>query len=299
MAAVGTPQSRTGAWWLAARPATLTAAVAPVLVGIAVVARDGAARPLAAGAALLTALLLQIGANFANDLFDFEKGADTEERLGPTRAVQSGLLSPSQMRTGTLWAFGAAALAGLVLVALGGWPIAVLGALAIAAGLGYTAGPWPLGYHGLGDLTVFFFFGVVAVAGTGFVQTHHLSALALAAALPMGFLVTSILAVNNLRDIDTDVRAGKRTLAVRMGRTNARRYTAALIGGAYPALAVLGIAFDTSAGILLPLLTLPWAARLMRTVLSRDDAPSLNGALVGCARLHAGFGTLLALGLLS
>src|SRR5215213_274613 len=205
------------AWLLAVRPKTLPAAVSPVLVGCAVAGEEGGFDLVAALAAFAVALLLQIGANLANDVADFRRGADTQERLGPLRATQGGLIPPRHMVVATAAVLIAAAAPGLYLVWRGGPALAVLGLFAIVAAVTYTAGPKPFGYIGLGELFVFFFFGPVAVAGTAFVMTHHLTRLALLASIPMGCLVTAILVVNNLRDIDTDRLVGKRTLAVRIG----------------------------------------------------------------------------------
>jgi len=301
-AAVGTrgaDASSARAWLLAARPQTLAAGVAPVLLGTALAAADGRARTGLALAAVATALLLQLGTNFANDLFDFEKGADTEERLGPSRAAATGLLTPAQMRIGTALVFAAAAMTGAFLVGEGGWPFAVLGLLALLAGLGYTAGPWPLAYHGLGDATVFAFFGVVAVAGTYAVQAHALTSQALLASLPPACLVTAVLAVNNLRDIDTDARAGKRTLAVRIGRSATRAYCMALFALPYAGLAVLVAAGELGPAAWIAFATLPIALRAARTVLTRRDGPALNQALVLTARTHAAFTLLLAAAVLA
>jgi len=289
--------SQLRAWVMAARPPTLPAAIVPVLVGSAVAYAQGAFRPLPFLAALVAALLIQVGTNFANDYFDYRKGADTAERLGPTRVTQSGLISPEAVLRGTALVFGLAALIGLYLIAVGGWPILVIGALSIAAGVLYTAGPFPLGYNGLGDLFAFVFFGLVAVAGTAYL---HLGAVPLAAlfyAVPVAMLVTAILVVNNLRDVDTDRAAGKRTLAVIFGRGFARAEYAALTLGAYLLLPIgfaLGLA---SAWSLLPLLTLPLAAPLVRTMLT-ETGPALNAALKGTGRLHLFFGVLLALGMI-
>jgi 1,4-dihydroxy-2-naphthoate octaprenyltransferase len=209
-------------WMLAARPKTLPAAAAPVIVGSAAAFVDGAFQPLPALAALLAALLLQIGANLANDVFDFHKGADTQERLGPVRVTQSGMLSPEQVMGGMWVTFGLAALLGLYLAWVGGWPIILIGVASIAAAILYTGGPFPFGYYGLGDLFVFIFFGLVAVCGTYYIQVAALTPLAIWSSIPMGLLITAILVVNNLRDIDTDRQAGKRTLAVRLGTEGAR-----------------------------------------------------------------------------
>ncbi len=285
------------AWVLATRPPTLTAAVVPVAVGTALAFSDGKARTGPALAALVGALLIQIGTNFANDLFDFEKGADTEERIGPTRAVQSGLITPHAMRRATLFTFAAALLVGLYLVSVAGWPIVVVGMLSIVCGLAYTGGPWPLGYHGLGDLFVFLFFGVVAVVGTYFVQALHISEYALLASLPVGLLVTAIIVVNNFRDSDTDRVAGKRTLAVRLGRTKTRIYYALLMTLPYVVLPYLCWREGASLAVLAPWLSLPWAIALVRRLATHTDGPTLNHTLRSTAKLHALFGLLFALGI--
>jgi 1,4-dihydroxy-2-naphthoate octaprenyltransferase len=290
------PPSRARAWLMAARPPTLPAAVVPVLVGSAAVARLGFL-PLAFGAALLAAILIQIGTNFANDYFDFHKGADTAERLGPIRVTQSGLIAPNTVRSAMVLVFGLAALVGLYLVFVGGWPILLIGLLSIAAGVLYTGGPYPLAYHGLGDLFVFIFFGLVAVCGTAYLHTSAVPGAAWFAALPVALIVTAIIVVNNLRDIDTDRLARKHTLAVLIGRRATRIEYLLLVAGAYlllPLGPLLGLA---SAWALLPLLTLPLAVGLVRTVFSAEGRP-LNRALAGTGRLHMLFGVLLAIGLL-
>ncbi len=213
--------SRARIWWMACRPATLTAALVPVLVGAAVSWRavgPGAMRWPALAAALFGAMMIQIGTNLANDVFDHEKGADTAERLGPTRVTQAGLLTPAEVRRGMVVAFGLATLAGVYLVAVGGLPIVVVGLASIASGVAYTGGPYPLGYNGLGDVFVFVFFGLVAVSGTAWVTTGTVPLLSVLAAVPVGAIATAVLVVNNVRDRETDVRAGKRTLVVRLGR---------------------------------------------------------------------------------
>ncbi len=299
MAALDAPGPVPGgarAWLLAARPATLTASLAPVAVGTGVAAAEGMARVLPALAALAAALLIQIGTNYANDAFDFEQGADTEERTGPLRAAQAGLLSPSALRAGALATFAVAALIGLYLVARGGWPIAVIGLLGLVAGYAYTGGPVPLGYRGLGDPLVFLFFGVFAVWGTHRVQALGASDLALAASVPIGLLATALIAVNNLRDIDSDRAASKRTLAVRLGPSGARLYYALLLAGSYAALPFLWWLGAPAAGAWLPLLTAPLAWRLWRKVRTEEGA-ALNAVLAATARLELGFAALMAVGL--
>lgn len=290
--------SKARAWAMAARPATLPAAVSPVVVGAAVAIRAGHFRLLPCLAALLGALLIQIGTNFANDLFDFKKGADTSARLGPVRVTQSGLVSSRQVAQATVLTFGAAVLVGLYLVAVGGWPILLAGLASIAAGVCYTGGPWPLGYHGLGDLFVFVFFGLVAVTGTYYVQAGAISGTALAAAVPMGLLATAILVVNNVRDVETDRAAGKRTLAVRLGRPATRLEYALCLGISYLVPVLMWPAHGTSWLCWLPWLTLPIAVPLLRTVFTREEGPALNGALKGTGRLQLLFGLLFAIALL-
>jgi 1,4-dihydroxy-2-naphthoate octaprenyltransferase len=289
------------AWLLAARPATLPAAIVPVLVGtsVGVAVLDGKLpHPGAFAAALACAVLIQIGTNLANDVFDFCKGADTAARLGSTRVTQAGLLTTQAVLAGTAATFGAAALLGLYLTAVGGWPILLVGALSILSGLAYTGGPYPLGYHGLGDLFVFVFFGLVAVVGSTYLQTLTVEPLAIAAAIPTGLLVTAILVVNNLRDADTDRAAGKMTLAARFGRRAARWQYGAFVLGAYLVPPLLPVFATGARGLWLPLLTVPLGLRLVRTVGLASDGPTLNRALKGTGLLHLLFGGLFAIALL-
>jgi 1,4-dihydroxy-2-naphthoate octaprenyltransferase len=259
---------------------------------------DGQGRALPAGAALLGALWIQIGANLANDVFDFERGADTEARIGPPRAAQLGLLTPRQMKIGTAFAFGCAALVGAYLVAIGGWPIVMIGLLSIAAGLAYTGGPFAFGYHGLGEVAVFAFFGFAAVCGTYYVQALRLPPIAFVGSLPLGAFATAVLVVNNLRDVDTDRSAGKRTLAVRFGRRAARFEYGGLLVFAYATLPVLWLAGASLAAMILPLVTLPVAVLLIRTVSTTCEGEALNHALARTALLEVVFAVLLAAGLL-
>ncbi|HVO30910.1 MAG TPA: 1,4-dihydroxy-2-naphthoate polyprenyltransferase [bacterium] len=283
------------AWLLAARVKTLPAAAAPVLVGSAVAHASGGFRAAPAFAALAGALLIQIGTNFANDVFDFEKGADTEARVGPVRAAQAGLLTPAAMRAGMVAAFLLATACGVYLTAVAGWPIVVIGLLSIASGIAYTGGPWPLGYHGLGDLFVMVFFGFVAVCGTVFVQSHAVPAMAVASALSVGALSTAILVVNNVRDEETDRVAGKRTLAVRLGRrAGVAEYVTLFLLAAAGAGAVAVL--RASPWPLLSLATAPEAVRLVRALV-RDRGAALNASLAGTARLLAVFSLLLTLGI--
>jgi 1,4-dihydroxy-2-naphthoate octaprenyltransferase len=282
-------------WLLAVRPKTLSASIVPVLVGTAFAYANKEARVMPALAALLGAVLIQVGTNFINDYYDFKKGADTKERLGPTRVTQSGLLSPGAVLLGGLLCFAAAFVIGVYLVAVGGWPIALIGLLSLLCGYAYTGGPVPLGYVGLGDLLVFVFFGLVAVGGTYFVQAHRLPESLWLAAAAVGSLATAILVVNNLRDIVTDAKADKRTLAVRFGSRAARREYAALLAIAY--FAPVGLwASGLSGWLFLPWLSLPLAIRCLRLVLTQSGA-ALNPVLGQTARLEVVFGILLSIGL--
>jgi len=283
-----------GVWVLAARPRTLTAAVTPVVVGTAVAASQGSFRPIPALAALLSAISLQIGTNLANDYHDFERGADTAERVGPRRVTQSGLVPPRTVRAAAIGTFALAFALGIYLTLVGGWPILVVGIASIAAGWAYTGGPWPLGYHGLGDAFVFVFFGLVAVTGTVYVQSHSVPAAAWIAAVPVGALATAILVVNNLRDIVTDAKAGKRTLATRIGVAATRAQYMMLLAIAFAA--PFFLARVATPWALLPLAALPLAIPPLRLVL-RQTGGALNPALGGTARLQIAYGLLLAIGL--
>ncbi len=288
--------SRRRAWVLATRPKTLPAAVSPVAVGAAAAGSDGSFAALPALAALAGALLLQVGVNLANDYFDFRRGIDGAGRKGPLRVTQAGLIPPEQVRLGMTLVLAAAALVGLYLVARGGWPVLLLGVASIVSALAYSGGPWPLASHGLGDLFVFFFFGPAAVCGTYYVQALSLSATAVASSVAPGLLITAILVVNNLRDIDTDRQAGKRTLAVRLGPSGTVAEYVCLLCGAYLAAPLIPAA---GAGVLLPLLTLPLALSLAGTVARHyGDGPAMNAALGGTARLTLAHCLLLAAGLL-
>jgi 1,4-dihydroxy-2-naphthoate octaprenyltransferase len=287
-------------WLVAARPRTLPAAVAPVLVGTALAIGEGTFRPLAFACALLGSIFIQIGTNLSNDYSDARRGADTEDRLGPVRVTAGGLMPPRTVLLGTYVAFGIAVLAGVYLIAIAGWQLLLVGAASILAGVLYTGGPKPYGYEGLGEVFVFLFFGVVAVVGSYFVQTEELRWEAFALAVPVGLLASAILLVNNIRDADTDRRAGKRTLAVRLGRGGARGLFVGCIVLAYLAVPVVAIAGrDISPLVLLALLSLPLAVPLVRVVRERTDGPALNEALARTGMLLALFSLLLAIGLLA
>lgn len=296
-AAVSSPPSRARAWRLAARPATLPAALAPVLVGLGVALGEGVFRPLPALGCVAVALLLQVAANLANDLFDFRSGADGADRLGPPRAAATGLLTERDLAVGIVLVVGLAGGVGLGLVAVGGPILLVLGALAVVSAVAYTGGPWPYGYHGLGEVFVFAFFGFVAVAGTAYLQSGAWEPLAFAAAIPVGAIVSGILVVNNLRDLATDRAAGKRTLATRIGARATKAEFLVLLAAAYATPAGILLTGASSIPVLLPLASLPLAVPLVRTVRADGDPRRLNAVLRGTARLSLIFGVLFAVGL--
>jgi 1,4-dihydroxy-2-naphthoate octaprenyltransferase len=289
--------SRTRAWLLAVRPATLPAAVGPVLVGLGVAISLGTFELLPALACLAVALLLQAASNVGNDLSDHRSGVDTEERLGPPRAAALGYLSAREMVGGLAVIVALAGLVGLYLAWLGGPVILALGVAAVISAFAYSGGPWPYGYHGLGEVFVFIFFGLVAVAGTTYLQTLTWEPLAFVAAIPVGSLITAILVVNNLRDIDTDRVAGKRTLAVILGARGAVAEYDLLLAVAYAVPVALVIAGDASLAALLPLASAPLAWALYRIVHAGGDPRRLNPVLKQTARLSFVFSLLLALGL--
>ena len=285
-------------WAVAARPRTLPAAVAPVLVGTSLAASEEVFKPLRFAAALVGSIFIQIGTNLANDYSDARRGADTEDRLGPVRVTAGGLMPPRRVLVGTWVAFGIAVAAGGYLAAVAGWELLVVGVLSIAAGVLYTGGPRPYGYEGLGELFVFVFFGLVAVGGSYFVQTEDLRWEAVALGVPVGLLAAAILVVNNVRDIETDRRAGKRTLAVRLGRDRAVRVYTVMLGLAFAAVPFIAIVGDIDDWILIALLATPLVVPLRRTLASRRDGPALNQLLADTGRLLAVFSLLLSIGLL-
>ncbi len=289
--------SRSAAWLMAVRPATLPAAIAPVLVGLAVALSLDVFEPLPALACLVVALLLQIASNVGNDLSDFRSGADTDERLGPPRAAALGYLDEREMLGGLVVIVGLAGVVGLYLSWLGGPVILALGVAAVVSAFAYTGGPWPYGYHGLGEVFVFIFFGLVAVAGTTYLQTQAWEPLAFAAAIPVGALITAVLVVNNLRDIDTDKVAGKRTLAVMIGERGAMSEYDLLLGTAYAVPMAMVIAGDVAVTALLPLASAPMAWALWRVVHAGGDRRRLNPVLKQTARLALVFAVLFAVGI--
>jgi len=272
---------------MAARPRTLSAAVSPVLVGTAIAHRAGALRPLPAFLALLASLFIQIGTNFANDYSDFKRGADAN-RLGPQRVTQSGLVAPGTVKLAAWIAFGISGVLGIGLAALSGWPVIAIGVASVAAGWLYTGGPWPLGYHGLGDLFVFVFFGLVATCGTAYAQALFVPHEAWVAGAAVGSLATAILVVNNLRDRQADAKVGKNTLAVKLGAAASRAQYVVLVVAPFALALLLGTAW--------PLLALVAAIPALRTVLKEEGA-ALNRGLGQTARLQILYSVLLSAGL--
>jgi 1,4-dihydroxy-2-naphthoate octaprenyltransferase len=286
-------------WLMAARPRTLPAAIAPVLVGTAAAVQHvDDLRVGAFCAALIGSVFIQIGTNLANDYSDAKRGADTADRLGPVRVTSSGLVAPRRVLVATWIAFGVAVAAGIYLATVAGVVILIVGAASILAGVLYTGGPRPYGYAGLGELFVFLFFGLVAVNGSYYVQLERLDWLPFGLSLSVGFLATAILVVNNVRDVDTDRRAGKMTLAVRLGRQRTRNLYASLVAAAFVAIPVTIAAADGPAWCLLVLLATPLVRRPLTAVMTRTDGPALNGALAGTGALLAAFSVLLSVGLL-
>jgi 1,4-dihydroxy-2-naphthoate octaprenyltransferase len=286
---------------MAARPRTLPAAVAPVLVGTAaaVFATSGDRFRIGAFvAALLGSVFIQIGTNLANDYSDARRGADSVDRLGPVRVTAAGLVAPQRVLVATWVAFAVAIGCGIYLTAVAGPLILLIGVLSIAAGVLYTGGPRPYGYEGLGELFVFLFFGLVAVNGSYYVQLERLDGLPFGLSVSVGLLVSSILVVNNIRDIETDARVGKRTLAVRLGRKRTRTLYEAMVAGALLVLPITLLAWSGPAAALLGLLVAPLALRLDEIVRSRTDGPSLNAALAGTGALVGTFSLLVSAGLL-
>ncbi|MGM0605941.1 MAG: 1,4-dihydroxy-2-naphthoate polyprenyltransferase [Halobacteriota archaeon] len=302
--------SRSKAWVMAARPQTLPAAAAPVVVGVGLAYADGYLALWPAIAAFVGAALIQIGTNFANDYYDAMQGADTADREGFTRVTQSGLIDPSDVKRAMFLTFAAAVLVGTYLVYVGGVPILVIGLLSVASGIAYTGGPYPLGYHGLGDLFVFVFFGVIAVTGTYYVQAASVVASpfplsvppgtitrsTLVASLPIAALSTNILVVNNIRDREEDATTGKRTLAVRFGYAFSRGQFVALLLVAYAVPVWMLFATDASIAVLLPLVTAPIAASLVRTIATETAGDALNPALERTGKLLALYALTFAVG---
>jgi 1,4-dihydroxy-2-naphthoate octaprenyltransferase len=289
------PKSTFDVWIMAARPRTLPAAASPVLVGVALGVYADSFKLAPAIAALLIALLMQIGANFANDVADFHHGADANGRLGPLRVTQAGLLSPRQVTMGMFVVFGLAAILGLYLAAISSWWIVIIGMLSIISALAYTGGPHPYGYYGLGEIFVFLFFGPIPVCGTYFVLTGTVTGISILASIPVGLLVTNILIVNNLRDIETDFAAGKHTMAVRLGERGSKLEYHILLVISYLlplALCLLGL---IPWWTLLIALSLPIAVSRVRAI-NKERGRALNRVLAGTAQLALVYSVLFSIG---
>ncbi|WP_132058408.1 1,4-dihydroxy-2-naphthoate polyprenyltransferase [Halorussus amylolyticus] len=313
MSDIATEHSRREAWLMAARPHTLPAAAAPVIVGVGLAVHEGLFAPLPALAAFVGAALIQIGTNFANDYYDAVKGVDTDEREGFTRVTQSGLIPPAEVKRAMYATFGLAILVGAYLVAVGGVPILVIGLASVISGIAYAGGPFPLGSHGLGDLFVFVFFGVIAVMGTFYVQAAAVVApifpvgvpagtvtlAAFVASLPVAGISTNILVVNNVRDLETDRKADKKSLAVILGYRASRAEFVGMLALAYAVPFWFWLSADHSPAVLLPLVTVPYAARIARTVITDSSGEALNPALEQTGKLLAGYSVLFALGLIA
>lgn len=284
-------------WWLAIRPRTLPAAASGVVMGSALAWQNGSFQPAPAFAALMVALLLQIASNVANDVFDFERGADAGERQGPVRVTQSGWLTPAEVKRGLMLILGLATVFGLYLAFLRGWVVIWIGAAAIVSAVAYTGGPFPLAYYGLGDLFVFIFFGLAAVAGTYFVQTGSVSPAAWWMSVLVGLIITSILVVNNLRDIEGDRASGKHTLAVRIGAHATKIEYILLISVSYFFLPVLAALQVIPAMTMLAWASIPLAYQTMRTVLTQTGRP-LNTALAGTGQTALLYSLLFFAGIL-
>lgn len=289
--------SKFDAWILASRPRTLLAAVVPVIVGTSIAVHDGKFETTAAIIALLCSILIQIGTNFSNDLFDFIHGTDKHDRLGPQRAAASGLLSINEMKIGTALTFGLSFILGLYLVYTGGWIVFLIGVVSIAAGLAYTAGPLPLAYNGLGDVAAFLFFGFIGTVGTYFVQAHEFSWMSFWASIPVGALITNILVVNNYRDREEDRSNGKNTLAVIFGERFSRIQYTMFLFVSYLILFVVYFTFKKSLFVFLPLLSLPLSIKLIKMIYTLHGR-ELNKTLELTAKLSAIYGFLFAAGIL-
>lgn len=290
-------KNKLDSWIIASRPRTLLAAFVPVMVGSAVAFNEGKLKIILSFSALLCSLLIQVGTNFTNDLYDFLKGADTTKRKGPRRVLASGLISVSEMKTAVVITFLTAFLLGLFLVYHGGTVILVIGVLSIIAGLAYTAGPFPLAYNGLGDIFVFMFFGIIGTVGTYYLHTKELSLISFISSVPVGALVTNILVVNNYRDIEEDKTAGKKTLAVKLGRNFTLYQFTFLIVLSFLVPLLLFAFFNASIWIFLPYLTLPIAYKVISMIYTLDGI-QLNQTLELTAKLSAIYGLLFSAGII-
>jgi 1,4-dihydroxy-2-naphthoate polyprenyltransferase len=292
------PMSPAQVWWAAVRPTTLAASVAPVLAGTAIAVHEGGARPAAGLAALVVALAIQIGVNFANDYSDFVRGADSPQRVGPTRAAASGVVAPEHVKWAAIASFAVAAIAGVALSVTTDWRLLPIGAAALLAAWLYTGGPRPYGYIGLGELFVFIFFGLVATAGTVYVEALRVSPLAILAGCGLGLLASAILVLNNLRDIETDAAAGKRTLATRIGRQPTRYLLVVLVAAAFAVPIVILVTHLAGVTIMLVHFGIPIAAVPVRTAFATQSGPALVGALKRMAIAELAYALLFTGGLL-
>jgi 1,4-dihydroxy-2-naphthoate polyprenyltransferase len=286
-------------WWSAVRPATLAASVAPVLAGTAIAVHDGGARPVAGIAALVVAIAIQIGVNFSNDYSDFRRGADRPGRIGPVRAASSGVVAPDHVKWAAVAAFGLAGATGVGLSLATDWRLLIVGGACLLAAWLYTGGPRPYGYLGLGELFVFVFFGLVATCGTVYVEELHVTALTVLVGCSLGFLASAILVLNNLRDVDTDAAAGKRTLATRIGRAHTRYLLLAIAVATFVMPVIAVITRVASPTILVTLLAAPLLAIPVRTAFESVSGPELVGALKRTAAAEVAFSMLLAVGVLA
>jgi 1,4-dihydroxy-2-naphthoate polyprenyltransferase len=298
MIATALPLSSTRVWWSAVRPATLAASVAPVLAGTAIAIHQGGAVWGAGIGALVVGLGMQLGVNFANDYSDYVRGADTPTRTGPVRAASSGVIAPTQVRMAAIAAFGVAGVAGLFLSLAVDWRLLIVGAACLLAGWLYTGGPRPYGYLGLGEVFVFLFFGLVATAGTVYVETGRVTPLALLFGCALGFLACAILVLNNLRDIQTDQAAGKRTLATRIGRDRTRVLLLILVCAAFAVPVVVFVLKLAAVTVMLIHFAIPIAALPVRVAFSNQGGPPLVRALKRMAVAELAYALLLTVGLL-
>ena len=283
-------------WILASRLKTLPAAISPVLVGVSLAIHDGEFKPFIAFMTLLAAVLIQIGANFANDVYDFLKGSDREDRLGPTRATQSGLIPPENMKKGMCLVFAMAICVGFYLASIGGWPIVWIGLASIASAIAYTGGPYPLGYHGWGDVFVFIFFGIIAVPGTYYLQSGIVSYDSILLGIPLGALSTAILIVNNLRDADTDIKSDKRTLAVRLGKPFVKIEYIVMMVIAF-ATPIYILQFWDEFSLYIILFLLPISIQHIQSLYTKTGE-ALNEVLMDTAKFLFHFSLLLSIGLI-
>jgi len=298
MVATAPALTPTRVWWSAVRPATLAASVAPVLVGTAIAVHIGGPRLGAGLLALLVGIALQLGVNFANDYSDHVRGADSASRVGPVRAASSGIVQPDAVKRAAVAAFGVAAVAGLALSAITDWRLLLVGVACLLAGWLYTGGPRPYGYLGLGEIFVFVFFGLVATVGTIYVETLKVTPISILMGCATGCLATAILVLNNLRDLDTDLAAGKLTLATRIGRPRTRILLLALVCAAFAIPVVVAVLDLAPAAVLLVLTLIPFAAAPVRVAFGTTAAPALVGALKRMATAELAYALLFSFGLL-